>query len=116
MADYTYGDTYRWERADGKIEVGSIERGEDGPVFVNPTVSGAAVKVDEADGRFVRRWGPFTDPVDGVLKAESEGFDDEDELFAYVRILVDTGLVNSTGSNQRFVAAVVDEFGPEVLL
>lgn len=61
------------------------------------------------------RWAPFTDPVDAIIKAEEEGLDSEEEVIAYARILVDTGLANSTGSNQRFVAAVVDAFGAEVL-
>jgi len=38
-----------------------------------------------------------------VMKAESEGLDTEEEFHAYIWLLVDSGLVNSTGSNQRLV-------------
>lgn len=51
--------------------------------------------------------------IDLIIKAETEGLDTEEEFIAYVRLLVETGLVNSTGSNQRFVANAVNEYGAE---
>ncbi len=50
-----------------------------------------------------------------MIKAETEGLDSEEEAIALAQFLVNTGLVNSTGSNQRFVQAIVDQFGEDVL-
>ncbi len=38
-----------------------------------------------------------------IMKAETEGLDNWAEAVRYAQALIDTGLVNSTGSNQRFV-------------
>ena len=57
--------------------------------------------IDDDSGRFMT---PVRDPLDLIIKAENEGLDTEMEFFAYVWFLVSSGLVNSTGSNQRLVA------------
>jgi hypothetical protein len=51
--------------------------------------------------------------IDLIIKAETEGLDTEEEFIEYVQALVSTGLVNSTGSNQRFVANAVAEYGAD---
>lgn len=45
-----------------------------------------------------------TRPFQLIMKAETEGLDSWEEACDYAQLLVDTGLVDSTGSNQRFVA------------
>lgn len=58
--------------------------------------------LDEIDGaRYVET--PWT-VIDLIMKAENEGLDTEMEFGAYIWALVTTGLINSTGSNQRIVA------------
>lgn len=47
--------------------------------------------------------------LDLIIKAETEGLDTIEEAADYAVALVITGLVNSTGSNQRFVAAFVED-------
>lgn len=42
-----------------------------------------------------------------LLKAEDEGLETEEEAVALAEYLVETGLVNSTGSYQRFVREVL---------
>lgn len=54
-----------------------------------------------------------TEFLDLVIKAETEGLDSEDEFRDYVRGLITSGLVNSTGSNQRFVRNAVESYGIE---
>ncbi len=44
---------------------------------------------------------------DLLLKAEDEGLDTEEEAVALAEWMVETGLANSTGSYQRFVASVL---------
>ena len=43
----------------------------------------------------------MTDIVGLIIKAETEGLDSLDEAIDYAVVLITTGLVNSTGSNQR---------------
>lgn len=50
----------------------------------------------------------MNDIVSMVIKAETEGFDDFEEACEYAQMLIDTGLVNSTGSNGRFVRDMID--------
>jgi hypothetical protein len=77
--------------------------------LLNPDTLGAPDEFQEVDldaidddsGRFMT---PVRDPLDLIIKAENEGLDTEMEFFAYVWFLVSSGLVNSTGSNQRLVA------------
>lgn len=54
---------------------------------------------------------PVTSVLDLIIKAESEGLDSETEFYAYIWVLVDSGLVNSTGSNQRLVADFANTHG-----
>jgi phenylpyruvate tautomerase PptA (4-oxalocrotonate tautomerase family) len=42
-----------------------------------------------------------------------EGLLSEDDAVWFARELVTSGLVNSTGTYQRFVASVIDEVSPE---
>lgn len=42
-----------------------------------------------------------------------EGLLSEDDALWFARELVTSGLVNSTGTYQRFVASVIDEVSPE---
>ncbi len=42
-----------------------------------------------------------------IMKAEIVGLETEEELIDYTVALIVSGLVNSTGSNQRFVAQVM---------
>jgi len=51
--------------------------------------------------------------LDLIIKAETEGLDDIEETAEFAAALVTTGLVNSTGSNQRFVAAFAEDFPEE---
>ena len=44
-----------------------------------------------------------------IIKAETDGLDSWEEACEYAQVLVNTGLVNSTGSNQRFVRQMLDE-------
>lgn len=56
------------------------------------------------------------DMIDLIIKAETKGLDTEEELIDYTVALIATGLVNSTGSNQRFVAQVMDsEYADRVM-
>ena len=48
--------------------------------------------------------------IDLIIKAETEGLETEEEVVELAKFYIDTGLVNSTGSNQRFVASVVETF------
>lgn len=47
--------------------------------------------------------------IDLIIKAETEGLDSWEEACEYAQVLVDTGLVNSTGSNGRFVQSMIDQ-------
>jgi hypothetical protein len=53
--------------------------------------------------------------IDLIIKAETEGLDTEDEVLDLAAGMVATGLVDSTGSNQRFVRSVIDAFGIEAV-
>lgn len=56
------------------------------------------------------------DYIDVIMKAETVGLDTEEELIDYTVALITTGLACSTGSNQRFVAEVLDsELADQVL-
>jgi hypothetical protein len=63
------------------------------------------------------RYAPFASALDAIVQGETEGLDGHDEVVAYARALVDTDLVNSTGSNQRFIRDFLDsvEFSEEDL-
>lgn len=49
----------------------------------------------------------MTDGLALLMKAEEEGLDSEEEAIELAEWMVETGLVNSTGSYQRFVASVL---------
>lgn len=52
--------------------------------------------------------------LDLIVKAETTGLDSVEEAVALAAALVSTGLVNSTGANQRFVDAMWDSFPDEL--
>lgn len=52
--------------------------------------------------------------VDLIMKAETEGLDSFEEAVELADFYVSTGLVNATGSAQRFVEAVLFELRLEV--
>jgi hypothetical protein len=54
--------------------------------------------------------------LDLVIKFDTEGLDTDEEAIEFARLLVSTGLVNSTGTYGRFVRDVIDAFGPEAVL
>jgi hypothetical protein len=56
-----------------------------------------------------------TDLVALIIKSETEGLDTEDEVLDLAAGMVATGLVNSTGSNQRFVQSVIAHFGADAV-
>ena len=52
--------------------------------------------------------------IDLIIKAECEGLDSLEEAIEYAVVLITTGLVNSTGSNQRYVAAIAEDYPDEL--
>lgn len=49
----------------------------------------------------------YSKDLDTIIRVESDGYDEDlDDQIEYAAALVRTGLVNTTGSYQRFVAAV----------
>lgn len=51
----------------------------------------------------------MSDILSLIIKAETEGLDSWEEACEYAQVLVDTGLVNSIGSNGRFVMDMIDQ-------
>lgn len=58
---------------------------------------------------------PQLSGLDLIIKSETVGLDSEEEAIALAKFLVQSGLVNSTGSYQRFVRDIVEEYGEDVL-
>ena len=54
--------------------------------------------------------------LDLIIKSETEGLDTLEEAIALVAFLITTGLVNSTGSYQRYCASVRDQYPDELSL
>lgn len=51
--------------------------------------------------------------LDLIIKSETTGLDTEQEVIELAHGLIDSGLVNSTGSYQRFVRDVAETFPEE---
>jgi hypothetical protein len=55
----------------------------------------------------------MNDLLDLIIKSETDGLDTLDEVIALAVGLVNSGLVNSTGSYGRYVDSVVDAYPDE---
>jgi len=60
------------------------------------------------------RYAPYATATDAVLTFElNEGCETEEEYIAYVKAVIDTGLVNATGTHGRLVRDAIETYGIE---